>query len=221
MDRLDASAASSLTLYDFPLSGNCHKIRLMLSLLGLPYKTVSVDMAQREHKLPAFLALNPRGQVPVLQDGEVVVWDSMAILAYLASKYAPEYLPADPVGLARTFQWLAVSENELLYGLARARAYFRFRRFDIPLEEVQALGIAGLRVLESGLAKSVWLAADRPTIADIACYPYVKLAGEGGISISSYPAIKAWLARLESLPSFAIMPAGELIGNMPMVIAKG
>jgi glutathione S-transferase len=220
MNQMGLGAASFIELYDFQLSGNCHKVRLMLALTGLPYKVVDVDLTQGEHKSLEFLALNPRGEVPVLRDGDVVVWDSMAILAYLAAKYAPKYLPTDPVGLARTLQWLAVAENELLYGLARARAYFRFRRFTIPLEEAQALGTAGLHVLEGGLTKREWLAADRPTIADIACYPYVRVAEEGEVSLSAFPSVRAWLARIESLPGFVPMPGGEVDVNVPVSAEK-
>lgn len=194
-----------MKLYDFNLSGNCYKVRLMLSLLQLRYELINVDLACGEQKLPPFLTLNPRGQVPVLHDGDTIVWDSMAILAYLATKYGAQYLPTDAVNLAKTLQWLAVSENELLYGLAQARAYFRFRRLTIPLQEVQALGVGGLKVLEAGLVDQPWLVGNRLTIADIACYPYVRLAEEGEVSLSGFPSVQAWLARIESLPGFVSM----------------
>jgi glutathione S-transferase len=115
-----------MKLYDMELSGNCYKIRLFCALLGLSYETVPVDLLKGEHKTAAFLALNPRGQVPVLDDAGTLVWDSMAILVYLAKKHGDEqWLPTEPAPLARVMQWLAVSENEILYGLARARAVVR------------------------------------------------------------------------------------------------
>ena len=124
--------------------------------------------------------MNPRGQVPTLVDGEVTIWDSQAILAYLARRYGKDWLPVEPVALAEVMQWLAVAENELLFGLAHARAAKVFGR-DYDLAACQAYGRAGLKVLEQRLAGQAWLAAGRPTIADVACMPYVALSymGEG------------------------------------------
>lgn len=90
-----------ITLYEFALSGNCHKVRLMLSLLGLDYQSIIVNGSERQHKSTEFLVMNPFGQVPVLTDGEVSVRDSQAVLVYLAKKYGNnKWLPEDPVGLA-------------------------------------------------------------------------------------------------------------------------
>ena len=108
-----------ITLYGTPVSGNAYKARLLLSLLGLEFEEIDVNLMSGENRTESFLALNPRGQVPVLVDGEATVWDSQAILAYLARRYGEAWLPADPVAMAEVMQWLAVSENELLFGLAR------------------------------------------------------------------------------------------------------
>jgi len=196
-----------LKLYDHPLSGNCYKIRLLLSLLGLEYERVPVDILAGESRGEAFLRLNPRGQVPVLADGETVIWDSMAILVYLARRYGGEaWLPTDALGETRVMQWLAVSENELIYGLARARATLVLKRpFD--LAQCQSEGEAGLAVLEGRLAETSWLAGEAATIADIACYPYVALAPEGEVSLEPYPAVRAWLERVASLPGWLPMSA--------------
>ena len=78
-----------ITLHRMALSGHCHRVELFLSLLGVPYRLVDVDLAKGEHKKPEFLAMNPFGQVPVLQDGDVTLGDSNAILVYLEAKYAP------------------------------------------------------------------------------------------------------------------------------------
>lgn len=193
-------------LYDMELSGNCYKIRLLCALLGLSYESVPVDLMKGEHKKPDFLALNPRGQVPVLEDDGTVLWDSMAILVYLARKYADDcWLPAEAESLATVMQWLAVSENEILYGLARARAVTRFHR-PWDLAQCQALGRIGLEVMERHLQHQPWLAGDHPTIADIACYPYVALAPEGGVSLDEYPHIHQWIARIQALPGYVSMP---------------
>ncbi|WP_455383940.1 glutathione S-transferase family protein [Acidihalobacter prosperus] len=200
---------STLRLYDFERSGNCHKVRLMLALLGLEYERVDVDIRAGGSQQPEFLALNPRGQVPVLADGDRVIWDSMAILAYLARRYDERWLPGEPLALARVMQWLAVSENEMLYGLARARAVLLLNRpFD--LESCQAMGRDALELLERQLSTQDWLAGgEAPSIADIACYTYVALAPEAGIALEPYPAVCGWLQRIQALPGYVGMPGIE------------
>ncbi|MEW8507507.1 MAG: glutathione S-transferase family protein [Candidatus Thiodiazotropha sp.] len=193
---------ASLKLYNFPRSGNCYKVRLLLSMLGLDYARVDIDLLKGESLTDEFKRINPRGQVPVLLDGDLVIWDSMAILVYLARQYAAsDWLSTEPLGEARVMQWLAVSENELLYGLARARATRVFGKpFDLQL--CQQDGRAGLAVMESRLKQNDWLAADAVTIADIACYPYVSLAAEAEVSLQAYPGVRAWLERTEALPGW-------------------
>lgn len=193
---------NDLILHNVPISGNAYKIRLLLSMLGLKYKCIDINLAAGESLTEDFLQLNPRGQVPVLEDGDVVIWDSMAILVYLARQYGgADWLPADAIGEAQVMQWLALSENELLYGLARSRA---IKIFDKPfnLEQCQAEGIAGLEVLNQHLSRQKWLATAKPTIADLACYPYVKLAPVGDISLEPFAHVRQWLARIEGLPGW-------------------
>ena len=201
-----ADGGKTLKLYDFELSGNAYKIRLLLSLLGLKYERIRVDLRQGEQRQPAFLKLNPRGQVPTLDDGGTVVWDSLAILVYLARKYGGEkWLPVDPEPMAEVMQWLAVMENEALFGLAKARVICKFKRPGI-VEEAQALGCKGLDVIEQRLASHSWLALDRLTVADIACFPYVALAPEGEIPLDDYPGTRNWIERIKSLGGFIGMP---------------
>jgi glutathione S-transferase len=193
-------------LYDSERSGNCHKIRLLLSFASIPCETVAVDLAAGDHKKPGFLALNPRGQVPLLEDDGLAIWDSTAILVYLARKAGREdFLPLDPAGMAAVTQWLALAQNEILYGLARSRAVLLFKR-PWNLEETQAAGRVALSVLEARLAAHSWLALDRLTLADIACYPYAALAPEGGIALDSYPAARAWITRIGALPGYVPLP---------------
>jgi glutathione S-transferase len=196
---------STLRLYDLDRSGNCYKVRLLLSMLGLEYERVSVDSTAGETQTPEFKRLNPRGQIPVLVDGETLIWDSMAILVYLARRYGDtRWLPDDALGEARVMQWLAVSENELLYGLARARVTVLFQRpFD--LQQCHADARPGLEAMQARLAEHAWLAAERATIADLACYPYVSLAGEGEFSLQPYAAVRAWLERVQGLPGWVPM----------------
>ena len=194
-------------LYDFPPSGNCHKIRIMLSLLNLEYEMETVNLLKGEQKTPAFLKLNPRHKVPVLDDEGTIVSDSAAILIYLASKYGRDDLyPTDPEAMAEVQKWLSFSVNEVFNGLALSRAMVIFKR-DVDPAPLHAIALATLDILEARLVSADWLALGRPTIADVACYPYTAAIGEGGLSLEPYPAVQAWLNRLEDLPGFAAMPA--------------
>lgn len=162
-------------------------------------------------KTPEFLQLSPRGQLPVLEDNGRVLWDSTAILVYLASSYGKSsWLPQEPYGLAEVTQWLALEQNEGRYGLAPARAISLgdptlFAQLG-NLEECKNLAQIALMVLESRLESRLWLVGRQITIADIACYPYVALASEGGISTESFPAVEEWLLRIEALPSYIPLP---------------
>ncbi len=196
---------NKLKLYDLPLSGNCYKVRLLLSMLGVAYEKILTDTTKGETQTAEFKRINPRGQIPVLSDDESEIWDSMAILVYLARRYGNEqWLPADALGEARVMQWLAVSENELLTGLAKARAAMRFNHPFDP-EQCRADSAQGVGTMELRLSEAEWLAADHPTIADIACYPYVNLADEAAFSLEPYPAVRAWLKRFEGLPGWEPM----------------
>lgn len=195
-----------LRLHRLSLSGHCHRVELMLSLLGLPYETVDVDLGRGEHKQAPFLAMNPFGQVPVLQDGELTLSDSNAILVYLDGRYAPgEWMPRDPVGASRVQRWLSAAAGPLAFGPAAARVINLFKRSDDPAPCRQRAG-ALFDVMELELADGDWIAADRPTVADVALYSYTVTAPEGGISLQPYPRVRAWLARIEALPGFVPMP---------------
>lgn len=195
-----------MKLYDAELSGNCHRVRLLLSLLGKPYEKVTVNMRAGGNRTREYLALNPRGQVPVLTDGDFTVWDSQAILVYLARAYGGEkWLPTDARGMAEVMQWMAVSENEVLYGLARARV---MQKFGAPgdIEACREMGRKILEVMNAHLANLDWLACGRLTIADVACFPYVALAPEGGVTLSAYGNVGRWLDRIKALPGYVGMP---------------
>ncbi|MES9939865.1 MAG: glutathione S-transferase family protein [Candidatus Thiodiazotropha sp. 6PLUC2] len=196
---------SVLKLYDLDRSGNCYKVRLLLAMLGLEYERVPIDILAGETMTTTFKDLNPRGQVPVLIDDEIVIWDSMAILVYLARQYGDQsWLPDGALGEARVMQWLAVSENELLYGLARARAQILFDR-GYDLDQCHRDALPGLEAMERRLETNSWLAASHLTIADIACYPYVALAGEGRFSLEPYSSVRAWLKRVEEVERWVPM----------------
>lgn len=191
-----------MKLYHYPLSGHAHRARLFASLLGLPHDLVEVDLKAGAHKTPEFLKLNPFGQVPVLDDDGVIVSDSNAILVYLAKKAGrTDWLPEDAQGAAAVQRWLSVAAGEVAYGPAAARLVAVFGA-GFNHEEVIGRAHALLKKLDSHLSGRGWLVGDRPTIADVAIYSYVASAPEGNVDLSGYPAVNAFLRRVEALPGF-------------------
>jgi len=198
--------SNPIKLYNFPKSGHAHRVELMLSLLELPTELVFVDLAKGEHKQPEFLAINPFGQVPVIDDNGIVIADSNAILVYLAKAYGGErWLPADPVGAARVQRWLSVAAGPLAFGPAAARLVTVFGA-SFNTDEVIGRAHTLLKVIDAELAKGPFLVGDQATIADIANYSYIAHAPEGNVSLEPYPNVRAWLARIEALPGFVPMP---------------
>jgi glutathione S-transferase len=195
----------ALTLYGTPASGHTHRVELLLSMLGLPFTRIAAPETVR--RSAAFLRLNPLGQIPALVDGDEVVCDSGAILVYLVKKYAPKsgWLPAEPGKAAQVLRWLFLAAGELRYGPARARG---IAQWNWPGEWAEAVAIAEnlLRFMETHLARRVFLAADHPTLADLACYGYTAHAPEGGVALEPYPNIRRWLRAIEALPGFKPMP---------------
>jgi glutathione S-transferase len=195
-----------IKLYDFPLSGNCHKVRLLLSFLKLEYEKIPVDLKGGEHKQAPFLQLNPFGQVPVLTDGETVIRDSQAILVYLARQYGGEdWFPVDAALMAKVMQWLSTATREIAVSLAAARVYHLFgSKADIETLENQSHAL--LKVINNHLNGRNWLEGEHPTIADIACFPYIALSGDAKISLTAYPHVIAWVDRIKQLPGYISMP---------------
>ena len=199
-----------IRLYGFALSGHCHRVELFLALLDLPYNYVQMDLLGGEHKRPEFLALNPFGQVPVIQDGVVTLGDSNAILVYLEGRYAPgRWLPRDPLGAARVQRWLSAAAGPLAFGAAATRAMTLFRRAGDPAPAIERAHQL-LRVMEQQLAAEPWLAGSEPTLADIANYSYTARAPEGNVALDGYPAVRAWLQRVEALPGFVAIPSSPV-----------
>ncbi|MFA6179041.1 MAG: glutathione S-transferase [Candidatus Methylopumilus sp.] len=197
--------ASPIKLYNFPISGHCHRVALFLSILDLPTEVIHVDLLKGAQKLPEFTQLNIFGQVPVIQDGEVTLADSIAILVYLARKYDNgQWLPEDPVAFAEVHRWLSVAAGLAEFGPAAARLVKVFKA-SYHLEEVQNRAYRLFEVMENVLQASPFLVGTQPTLADIANYTYIAHAPEGDISLAPYPHIRAWLSRIEALPGFVAM----------------
>jgi len=191
----------AMKLHHHPLSGHSHRA-VLASLLNVPHEQVEVDLKGGAHKRPEFLALNPFGQVPVLEDDGVVVADSNAILVYLAKKAGRiDWLPEDPRGAAAVQRWLSVAAGEVAYGPAAARLITVFgAKFNA--DEVIGRAHTLLSRLEAHLEDADWLVGAQPTIADIAIYSYVARAPEGNVDLSGYPNVNAFLCRVEALPGF-------------------
>jgi glutathione S-transferase len=195
-----------IELYEFPLSGNCHKVRLMLSILGLSYKSISVNGSEREHKSREFLAMNPFGQLPILKDNDTIIRDSQAILIYLAHRYGGDlWWPTDSEALGKITAWLFTASNEVARGPNALRLHHKFGRLINPVEAEQVKETL-LNIMEEHLSNHDWIALDRPTIADVALYPYIALAHEGKVDLSRFPSVIAWLARFKALPGYVSMP---------------
>ncbi|PSB13540.1 glutathione S-transferase [filamentous cyanobacterium CCP2] len=195
-----------IQLYGHELSGNSYKAKLMLSLLGVEYEWIKVDLMAGAHKQPDFLALNPFGQVPVLVDGETVLADAQAILVYLARQYGSEdWLPLDAESLSRVVRWLSTTAGEVRQGPESARLYHLFKMTNIPLDRTNQKSEFILTQLNEHLAEREWLELGHPTIADIAVFPYVALAPDGKIDLTLYPNVLAWIDRVKQLPGFVGM----------------
>ncbi len=202
---MSTTTEPAITLYGTPLSGHSHRVEAFLNILGLPYRYVEAGAELRRSE--SFLALNPFGQIPVLVDGDLVLPDSVAILVYLADRYDASGLwnPKAPEDAARVQRWLSIAAGDLRFGPALARILTLWGGA-ASLTDAQTVAGRVLRFMDGHLASRDWLAAERPTIADIACYAYVARAPEGHIPLDPYPAIRLWSRRLRSLPGFIEMP---------------
>ncbi|MBK1840244.1 glutathione S-transferase [Azospirillum sp. YIM B02556] len=203
------SAEPTITLYGTPLSGHAHRVEAFLNILGLPYRYVEADAGIR--KSDDFLALNPLGQIPVLVDGDLVLPDSIAILVYLADRYDDSGLwnPKAPEEAAQVQRWLSVAAGDLRFGPALARILTLWRG-NGSWADAQRIAERVLRFMDGHLTGRDWLATERPTIADIACYAYVARAPEGRIPLALYPAVRSWLERVEAIPSLTPMPRSAI-----------
>ena len=192
-----------LKLYSFPLSGHAHRVQLALSLMGLPHELIVVDLKNAAQKTSEFLKLNPFGQVPVLDDDGTVVFDSNAILVYLAAKYDADgrWLPRDPKGQADVQVWFAIAAGQIAFGAAAARLITVFGAKLNP-DDVIGRAHALLKVMDDQLAGRPFLVGQSATLADVACYSYNAAAPEGNVALVAYPNVRAWLARVEALAGF-------------------
>jgi glutathione S-transferase len=200
-----------LTLYQQADSGNCYKVRLALSHLGLPYRTVAVSSLDGSTRRPEFLAKNPIGRVPTLEfgDGRCLA-ESNAILLHLAE--GTRLLPGDAYERAKAYEWLFFEQydHEPRIAVRRALSLYPERSAEAtPARMAQLLeaGNRALAVIERRLGAADWLAGDAFSVADIALYAYTHMAGDGGYDLAAFPAIGRWLARVAALPGHIAIDA--------------
>ena len=187
------------------VSGNSYKLRILLSLLKVPHEVVIVDLKNKQHKSAEFLKINPRGEVPAIEDGGKVIWDSAACLVYIARKHGGEqWFPNDAADMAEVMQWIALAATEIQCGFQYARRGVLQGRWTLgSLEDGQAFGKVALDVMEKHLQKNDWLALGRPTIAEPACFPYIETAPEAKVALENYPAVVKWMERCKKLQGWA------------------
>jgi glutathione S-transferase len=204
--------ASGLVLYNYELDESCYKVRLALSLLGLEWKAVAVDVFPgKEHLSLPFLALNPSGRLPILRDGDLVLHGTEAILAHLARAHdaSGKWLPARASEFAEVMQWLIFSAHDLGATIA-ARQH---SLFGTPGDEtsLRAASSRAIRIMDDhmtarGFAQLEWFTTGHPTIADIALFPAFALSRDFGIDHDEYTALRQWARRFRALPGFKTMP---------------
>jgi len=195
-----------IQLHGHELSGNSYKVRLFLELLKVEYQCIKVDLLKGEQKSTDYLELNPFGQVPLLVDGDIKLADAQAILVYLARRYGGEqWLPLEALPLAQIVRWLSTTAGEVRQGPENARLYYVFGATNINIDRAHQKAEQILTQLNQHLRDRQWLEFERPTIADVAVFPYVALAPDGKIDLDGYPHILAWLDRVKHLPGFVPM----------------
>ncbi|MFH0129380.1 glutathione S-transferase family protein [Variovorax sp. VaC1] len=198
-----------MKLYDTQRSGNAWKVRLMAGLLGMPLERETLSIDRGDLRSPGFLAIAPMGQVPVLAlDDGTHLGESMAILYFLVQ--GSPWWPNDVAGQAQVLAWLSFEQERHMKPLAQLRLHLALHRDRDPASEEfirfahearQSLQILDVQLSRQG--PTGWVAtADAPSIADVALYPYTRLAPMGGMALSAYPAITAWLGRIEQLPGY-------------------
>lgn len=194
------------------ISGNCYKIKLVMSELALPFVWVEVDILGGDTRRPDFLDRNPNGRVPVLEiEGSGYLAESNAILLYLAE--GTPLLPEDAFKRALVYQWLFFEQYSHEPYIATSRFIIRYlgsppERAD-ELEAKRTPGYRALDVMERQLARTEFMVGDHFSVADIALFAYTHVAGEAGFHLERYPAIRAWLDRVTERPGFRPMYAAR------------
>lgn len=194
------------TLYTAPLSGNGRKVHMFLEEVGAQYELSRLDLLKGEQKNPDYLKLNPNGKVPTLVDDGFVLWESNAILLYLAEKFPQaRLLPTDPQDRARMFQWLLFEQTTFRPPLSLLMRQTRFtpedQRDQKAIAQAWTEVRANMEILQSALSGRDHIGRTF-SVADIAVLPYVYLATVLGADLSAWPTVAAYYQRLSVRPSW-------------------
>jgi glutathione S-transferase len=197
-------------LYNSPVSGNCFKVRLLAAHLGLPLDLRELDVVDRSNRREVLGELNPALRVPtlVLDDGRPLA-ESGAIIWYLGD--GTRFVPEDAYRRAQVLQWLFFEQYEVEPTLAVVRFLVAFSgkadQYADVIEQKTKAGYKALAAMEGHISGQDWFVGDAITLADIALYAYTHVAPEGGIELESYPAVRAWLARVAAEPGHIAIDA--------------
>ena len=189
----------AMRIFGDSISGNCLKVKFVSDFLAIPYQWEEVDILKGESRTPAFLAINPSGQVPVilLDDGRSIA-QSNAIILYLAE--GSRLIPGDAFARAKMMEWLFWEQysHEPYIAVARFQVVYQHK----PVAQLEARlverGNAALTRLEMAVREQRFLVGDMMTLADISLVAYTRMAGQGGFELDGFPRVQAWVTRVES-----------------------
>lgn len=197
----------TITLYDAPKSGHCHRVRLAASVMKIDIDLVPVMEMEGQRQGAQYLAINPLGQIPAIKDGDFILRDSIAIIQYLAENYAADkgWMPSGIQERARMNEWFAIAAGVMFRGPNLARL---IKLFGMPGDYESAVAVSKklFDMMENHLTERTWLVGERATLADIACYSYVAVSNEGKLDLAPYPHIRKWLGAVQGLDGFIDIP---------------
>ncbi|MBW4663382.1 MAG: glutathione S-transferase family protein [Chroococcus sp. CMT-3BRIN-NPC107] len=192
-----------IKLYNFLPPGNCYKVRLLLTQLDIPFEKIEVNILKGESRTLEFLAKNPNGRVPVLktQSGQYLA-ESNAIIFYFSE--GTQFLPSDSFLRAQVLQWLFFEQYSHEPFIATSRFWITYlgkaEEYTEALEQKRAPGYAALAVMEKHLQQHSFFVGEQYSIADICLFAYTHVAHEGNFDLTGFPAIQAWIKRVEAQP---------------------
>ncbi len=187
-----------MKIYGSSNSGNCLKVKWVSERLGIPFEWIETDTFAGQTRTPEFLKLNPAGQVPaiVLDDGRVLA-QSNAIMLFLAE--GSDLVPSDAFARAKMFEWLFWEQysHEPTIAVRIARLFYLQMKEEDLDPALKSKGEAALARMDAALAGRDWLVGETISLADIALVAYTRNAPKGGFALTPYPALRAWIARVE------------------------
>ncbi|MGK7918862.1 MAG: glutathione S-transferase family protein [Trichodesmium sp.] len=194
-----------LKLYEFPPSGNCYKIRLLLTQLEIDFERIEINILKGESRTPEFLQKNPNGRIPVLEiEPGKFLFESNAILFYLST--GTKFFPTNKWEQAEVMQWLFFEQYSHEPYIATCRYWIKIlgkaEEYQTEIKQKQISGYAALEVMEKHLAKNQFFVGNNYTIADISLFAYTHMADEGGFNLNQFPAIQNWIERVKNQPLY-------------------